>query len=444
MKNFPHQYSELARFRRTLAIVKDLLDDGGDISDDVVLGYGLARAGVYNFQGEVPDLEARIREEMEKPARNQGARTAARDGRRSLDLFGFIDFVDRNGRLTEAGTALLAQAEGSNQELIIWREAVIAMRVADKDGRNVSHPMRILLRLLADHGPLSRGELALALEANDDGEAEYERIVGLIPIAKAITEGRLQVTSNNLANAVKILPALALQLRLAIDLGDERMEISEDGDRLYKAAYQFAELAPPATPARATTNGKGGGKRRAGIGVRKVRPGKVPDIDPATLATLSPEEQIEIARLRVERTKRHQEVVFQVSAAFAHEFEVLEDRLSFDALLVPSKPDAVHFLLEIKTLELDEINQTMRAVGQLPWYAWVIKDDYAGKDIIQGVVYDRTPSDEICAYLDALHLGAFSCVDLKISACNSAAHALCPEPVDVPANYAEEIPAKNS
>lgn len=472
MKNFPHQYNELARFRKTLEAIRDLGRQGRNVLDDGVLGYQLVRSDVYRFRGEAPDLEARIAQEQRKPEGNQGPRTAARDGRRTLQLLGFID---GQGALTDTGELLLQYAQGSPEETNLWRQAVMAMRV-EADG-NISHPMRILLRILADRGPLARGELALALEAKDDGEVEFQRVIGLIPIQQAkqrgdifvadsqrdidrakalkatdagseeyerllpvreaLDRGAMVVTQANLANSVKILPALALQLGLAMDQGDELMAITEVGSALYRADFQFGDIAAAAeAPRREKANGAR--RRRPAGNVRKIVPGEEPPpFDPAAFAARSREEQIETIRLRNERTKRHQEVVQQLAAAFNDRFEVLEDPDSFDALLMPMEGGLGQHLFEVKTLDLDEVDQTNRAVAQLFWYRWAkLPPEADAANVSLGVVYDRNPTEDTCRYLQSLGIGAFSCCDGRIEACNDAALALCREPLAVPSDYA--------
>lgn len=427
MKRIPNQHSELQRFRGELRIISELRGENQNVLDDGIFGYALARADVYTFRGEIPDLEARIAAERQKPPSNQGARTAARDGRRTLELLGFLD---SDAQLTDTGTLLLQSVPGSPEEITLWRQATIAMRLADSDD-SMSHPMRILLRLLADRGPIARIELALALEAKDDGQSEYDRILALVPIRSAIDRGALTVTSNNLANAVKILPALALQLGLAVDLGDDRLQIAEAGKELYKSDFQFGNVSPPVVVWE--VGQRLARRRRAGTTRRRILRGESPVFDPTLLSTLSPEEQIEAARLRSERTRRHEEVVNQVAAAFAPDFTVEEDPLSFDALLVPHEPAENYFVLEIKTLDLDEVDQTNRAVAQLLWYSWaIVSPMYEGRAPLIGVVYDRAPTEETCRYLQSLSIGAFSCFELQITACNEAARTLCPTPIAVP------------
>jgi hypothetical protein len=338
-----------------------------------------------------------------------------------------LGFIDAIGVLTDTGELLLQCKQGDSTETNLWRQAVIAMRV-EENGK-VSHPMRILLRILAERGPLPRQELALALEAEDDGEAEFERVLGLIPIEVARARGALDVTQAVLANAVKVLPPLALHLGLASKRGKD-LVISEEGSALCNAAFQFGDIVPLAATSR-RQRARGESPRRA-ANVREIVPGEEPPpFDPAAFVARSPEEQVETIRVLHERTKRHEGVVQQLAAAFRDRFEAYEDRASFDALLVPKECRSGPHLLEVKTLDLDEVDQTNRAVAQLFWYRWAKFPEAERSRLSLGVVYDEKPTEDTCSYLQDLGIGAFVCCERRIEACNDAALSLCPEPLSV-------------
>jgi hypothetical protein len=313
--------------------------------------------------------------------------------------------------------------------MLIWRQSLIELSLVGEAG-SISHPMRILLRLLFDRGPLARINLALALEARDDSAAEYERILSLLPIRDAIQRGELHVSHSMLDNAVKILPAFALQLGMALDRGDDLLIITEIGEALLRLNYQAGDVAVRL-------------ELGARVPRRVARPGRaveprdriVPQV--ANFAGLSLSEQIDAIRLQMERTARHEVVVQKVVAAFQGDFAVLEDRNSYDVLLVPHDQGNSYMLLEVKTLDLDEITQTNRAVGQLLWYLWqYVSLAYPNVEIRLGVVFDRRPSNEVSSYLENLSIACIYCEELRFEACNDAARELLPDPRDIPENYA--------
>src|SRR6266568_5381058 len=164
MKNFPHQVNELAKLRRSLAEIGHL-------------NVQWANVGVYTFRGLVGPLAQRIAAEQQKPIGSQGARTAAREIRRTLRYLGLID---QQLVVTAEGTQLLNAAQGSPQELAVWQDAILGLELPDGAG-NLSHPICILLRLVDSFGQLQREDMALVLEAVDDSQAEFQRIVALVP-----------------------------------------------------------------------------------------------------------------------------------------------------------------------------------------------------------------------------------------------------------------------
>src|SRR5919197_36850 len=79
------------------------------------------------------------------------------------------------------------------------------------DEGELSHPIRILLRLVADNEIVERQGAELALEARDDTHAEYRRISALVGLPEAERITQLGTTEYQFANARKILPAFAEQ-----------------------------------------------------------------------------------------------------------------------------------------------------------------------------------------------------------------------------------------
>src|ERR1700674_125305 len=140
MKNFPHQYNELPKLRGSLAAVRELNGEGANVADDGVLGYRLARRGFYTFRHFDGNLEGRIAQEQAKPIGDQGARTAAREIRRTLRYLGLIDALLA---LTEVGNQLLAANQGSPEELSVWQATIAGLELLDSNG-DLSHPICIL------------------------------------------------------------------------------------------------------------------------------------------------------------------------------------------------------------------------------------------------------------------------------------------------------------
>jgi hypothetical protein len=146
--------------------------------------------------------------------------------------------------------------------------------------------------------------------------------------------------------------------------------------------------------------------------------------DPEGWATLSREEQIAATRLRFERTRRHQNVVATLLELLEEDgVELLEDGASFDLLRVANEPAALR-IYEVKTLESDDLTQTRLAIGQLLSYEHLnVRPRYPGRDVELAVVYERPVDDELCALLNALHIGAYALVDDVLVPLNDVARA---------------------
>jgi hypothetical protein len=312
VKNFPHQYNDLRKLRATLEIERDLRDQGLDSTDDAVLGYELARRRVYGFRGldhsagdEAIDRRVAERIEIErgKPPGTQGARTAAREMRRTLRHLGWLD-ADQTA-LAPAGEALLATMEGSDEERILMQQAIGGIAVEDRDG-HLSHPVQILLRLVEEVPLGSRGGMEVALEAADDSAEEFQRVIAIAALSE---DGRINAlkaagwTDSQLANAVKILPAFAIQSGLMTTDGSGRFIVTDAGRRALGRAVTAARPAQPASPPPA---------RRRATSVATSDPGRV-GRSRAFLGidrrALSPAEQAMAAQLLYERTERHQALV---------------------------------------------------------------------------------------------------------------------------------------
>jgi hypothetical protein len=381
VKNFPHQYNDFSKLRQTLEAIRDLGDAGRDVADDGVLGYELARRGIYTFRALEGPLEARIAAEQAKPIGRQGPRTAGREMPRTLAYLGWLD---ADWRLTATGQAFLATTPGSEAERTAWQQAILDLTLEEE--RSVSHPVRILLRLVADHEVVARRGLELALEARDDSEAEYQRIRALLALSPNDRLRAIGVTKHQVANAVKILPSFAEQANL-IHRASRQLPY-----RLTEAGHAALAEGIVARPVELRPEIRAPRRRR----VRGApRPASARSVAAGTAATpdewssLSHEEQIAATRLRFERTARHQELLRQLIEALSQrDGERLEDPASFDLLDVPSG-DGPLTLFELKTIDTDALTQTRLAVGQLLSYEHlVVRPRWPGRDVRRVAVFE--------------------------------------------------------
>lgn len=428
MKNFPHQYNDLRKLRATLETARDLAGEGADSNDDVVLGYELARRRIYGFRGldyEADDqtvaehIAQRIEDEQDKPAGNQGARTAAREMRRTLRYLGWLD--EAGTELTPAGEALLATPEGSDEELILMQQAISSIAVADRDGR-VSHPIQILLRLLDEVEFDSRGGMELALESTDDSVVEFRRVVTLagLPADERIAQLKgLGWTDSQLANAIKILPAFAQQSALITTDGTGRFILTDAGRR----AIGRATVRVDATKrvARRTERRR---RRATSVATRDAEQvARHRRLLAAERRVLTPEEQALAAELLYERTERHQVLVRKIATACGRG-EFHEDAAAYD-LLVDLDPRAPLVLIEVKTIAGDAALQIRGAVGQLLYYEYfAVAEAFPGRTVRRLVVVDdRVPAD-LATFLQYYEVGLLAYLDEEFEALNELGEAL--------------------
>lgn len=429
VKNFPHQYNDLRKLRATLETVRALGDSGQDTEDDGVLGYELARRRIYGFRGldyagdaatVGARLEARIAEDEQKPTGKQGARTAAREMRRTLRYLGWLE--NDGTDLTPAGEALLGAAEGSDEEQILMQQAIASIAVADRNGR-ISHPVQVLLKLIDEVDLESRSGMELALEAVDDSVREFARIATLAELdedARVAALTALGWTTSQLANAVKILPAFAEQSGLMTADGTGRHILTDAGRRVLGRSVVTASRERPVA-----RWGRRRPRRRATT-VRTRNPtqvGRSRGLRAAERRALSPEEQADAAELLYERTERHQELV-RATAAACREADFYEDAAAYDLLIDIDDTQAL-VLTEVKTIVGDAAVQLRSAVGQILYYEhFPVAEQFPERPVRRLVVVDERVADELAAFLQAQNIGLIVIIDGDVIALNDLGEEL--------------------
>lgn len=366
MKNYPNQASSFERVRGTLATVRDVVASGRDPLDDGVLGYEAARNGVYTFRGLAADpaqldLERRIELEQEKPSGSQGARTFARELRRTLRDLGWID---DDAHITASGEELLSTGDGSIEEQALLVEGLLRITVASRDApEQIHHPVHTLLRLLAHRPSHSRVGLELALEPRDDSEEELHRVLALYDLSEEDRAAALGVSEHQRANAVKIFPTLARYAGLVLEDEDRTYSLSQDG---WQAIGQ-----EPVAAGRDIARNRG---RRTTVG-RLVSPSTIATsrTNRALPRVLSPEEQQMAAGRLLTRTGDHQLLVSRMAQHLpADRGQLFEDEFSYDMLWIPNDSGIPISLFEMKTVtgDVDAYARARDALGQLKYYAY--------------------------------------------------------------------------
>lgn len=211
MKNFPHQFNDLSKLFNALQQAQNLIEKNIPLTDENY-GVQLTRAGIYTYRNKALSVDEYLIAEKEKPASNRGYLTVSRDIRRFFELLKFITITtEKFASLTKAGQNLLKTSdEGIQKEL--WKDALLNLSLQGTNG-NISHPYKLLLRLVNSIPGIETSKLMLALEAEDDSESEFNRVVTLAQDLSSEQIIKAIGTTESMAdNAVKILPGIAVQL----------------------------------------------------------------------------------------------------------------------------------------------------------------------------------------------------------------------------------------
>lgn len=401
MKNYPNQASSFERVRSALQTIEQLNTQGLNSTDDGVLGYAAARSGAYTFRG-LPEsaptsmLDARIVLEQQKANGSQGARTFARELRRTLRDMGWLD---PNTQITSEGTALLISNPRTINEQALLVEGLMRIEASNTDGTDPNHPILALLRLLAHDPSLHRVGLELALEPTNDGPAELARIIGLYDLTPAQRIQALNITDTQRANAVKIFPSLAVYAGLVLE-EDGLYSLSQDG-------WRVLGLPAPAQAGNAIRQHRGrrttAGRLVNGATVGRRRNNRPP-------RTLSPEEQARAAARLAERTDSHQALVRRVYNLIGDgRGTVFEDEFSYDLVWIPDEPGAPVILFEMKSVtdETDAYARIRHAVGQLIYYEYFnVAPTVGGRHIRKIAAFDSRIPAPLVEYLTELKIGA--------------------------------------
>ena len=379
LKNFPHQYSDIAKLTAALSVARTVIESGLDFQDDGVFGEALAHAGVHTFRHPSATVAETLKEEKKKPASSQGFRTAARDMRRFLSLAGLISNDAGGASLTPLGLSIAQNAGNATLRNALWREAMFGMAIFD--GAQASHPYRILVRLVSELPGIETRKLLLALEAVNDSEAEFERIKALASqeLPQILSATGTSVASSR--NAVKILPAIAEQL----------------GD-----VVRNGPITLPATAALATEDFVGKESGDLPVASQDVTLAQIaadPVFGTGPVALLDLTAAIEI---RKRRTLEHQAAVRSLAALLQSEHYVLAQH-PFDCL--GYRPGVGSVLIEMKTLDgslIDERKQSERALGQIKGYAhFNVPSSRKAPKLAQVVAFTKPPTKITIDFLQA-------------------------------------------
>jgi hypothetical protein len=389
MKNFPHQINQLPKLNDALGVLVALIDGARDVDDDGVVGDALARARVYTFRKpRSRSIKTLLTAEHRKDRGSQGTRTCARDLRR---FFRLLEFIARDEagvwRIANTARTLLTLKRSTDEPRMheLWRQRLLDLAL--EDGGHISHPYRILLRLVAEVPDLPKPYSGLCLEASDDSAAEFARIRS---IASQLNPTK---TMHDLAGAhmardsIKILPSLAEQLgdivnvRGRLTISSRVADVLFDArpiDRPQDAVRNLARR--PFVPRRRQV---GGSRRRgaahSGVSIRRY--------DPDLIGA---------------RFDAHEDCLDRFSRKFPRRLEQLQ--AVYDLLIVGRNKALL--LVEAKTIRNDERSQVRIGLGQLYYYEhFDVAPLYPKHQTLRLLLTDRPVSADLCNFLSQCEVG---------------------------------------
>lgn len=381
MKNFPHQFNRLSKLYKALDVAKQLIHGQLSLTDEH-FGEQLTREGVYTYRDRTLSVDKFLAREQEKPASDRGYLTVSRDIRRFFELLGFLTvFPDKTARLSPAANQLLRTASKDIRREI-WKNALLQLGLEGADGE-VSHPYRILLKLVNAFPGIETPKLMLALEAENDSEEEFERISNLAQLSIEQIIADTGTTESMVANAVKILPGMAAQLG--------------DIERVYNKVYPVGQLI--ITEDEITTEEHPARRTRANFRETNSEGiARSPNLNVVSSVSIDLAEAI---RIRQRRLAEHQEIVRQLAAINAEQgFQLFEGK--FDCLAIKGSTALLYEVKTILSAGSDEEKQTVKGVGQLKYYKFSIVHRQMGYgNIKEIIVFSSKPDNGITEFCSA-------------------------------------------
>ena len=408
MKNFPHQFNDLDKLFNALTVVKQLIDNGIPLTDEN-FGKQLTIKGIYTYRDKTLPITDYLKKEQKKPVASRGYLTVSRDIRRFFELLGFITvFPNKKAKLSPAAKQLLV-TESPDLRKELWKNAMLQLGLEGTAGE-ISHPYRILLKIINTFPGIETPKLMLALEAENDSEEEFERISTLARLSINEIIQETGTSDSMAANAVKILPGIAEQLN----------DLARISSRAYPSGHIVVtedEISTEEEPDVPT-------KERAIF--REVTSddiAKDPSIKVISSVSIDLSDAI---KTRQRRLADHQEIV-RLLAVLNEKcgFKLFEGK--FDCLGV--KGDKA-LLYEVKTIlesAIDQEKQTVKGVGQLKYYKFsIVKQQMKLSNIREILVFSKKPDTGIIDFCTAENIAviwreddSFQIFNIKTDRCDN-------------------------
>lgn len=397
---------DLPKLSRALGVVASMVASGDNPKNNDQFGEALVRAGVIGSRDANQTADAYLAEQRAKPASSQSHRTVARGLRQLFRDLGCMEQNEESAWLTPVGATLargeLAVLDDATKAQ--WRVAIANLAIGTPS-EGVSHPYRVLLRLVKERPGLEKKKSALCLEAANDSTEELDRVLKLADIEDVdqIRQEIGGVSKNNWENAIKILPSIAVQL------GDLQL----DNHCLYPTDTEFA-ARPEASDRFATQTadraalgsgvGHAPGERPQGrtVDAKSIaRAGTGDEADDARSLPAIPSEEEAAATqaVRAQRLTRHNKLVRHLAERLASLGATLRED-PYDCL---ATADDYCYLIEVKSLNgepADERTRVRDALSQLLYYqSLCLPEDVVTPTMI--AAFESKPSDTHIAWLKA-------------------------------------------
>lgn len=383
MKNFPHQFNDLTKLFNALVSIKELIEEEIALKDEN-FGELLTRKEIYTYRDKNLSIDEFLAAEEQKPKASRGYLTVARDIRRLFQLLGFlVVYDDKSGSLSPQAIQLITAPNDSIKKEL-WKNSFLQLGLEGTDGE-ISHPYRILLKLVQEIPGIETKKLMLALEAENDSNEEYQRILALANLSYEDILDSTGTSESMAKNAVKILPGIAEQL--------------DDIERKGNNSYSIGRVI--ITEDEISTEIPEESTNRDGIPYSQFRQVTSADIakDPIFNNVSSVSIDLtESIRIRQNRLAQHQEIVRQLGLLCEENgFDLYEGK--FDCL---STMDDKAIVFEVKTIQdsmSDQEKQTIKGVGQLKYYKFSIVHKQMGYENTKEVlVYSQKPKDSLIEF----------------------------------------------
>ncbi|MCY3544082.1 MAG: hypothetical protein OXH22_08575 [Chloroflexi bacterium] len=406
MKGFPNQIADIDKLTTALDVLSAQIAQG-ESTDDGSFGRALLFQGVIKPGRSGYDINAYIERMNNLPPSNQSHRTTARGIKEMFIRTELVMVTEGSFQLSKLGETLLSLRSDNDVDGVRQHWGKVMWNATARDEEGESHPYRIMLRILASHPGTSRALCALALEARDDSEEEFQRILSLLELEDEDTiRASIGATKSNWDNAKKIIPSIAEQVG----------QVAKSGNKLYLVEVPEAEAdsntkTPSHTEYREST---ATAKPTSPDTIAEWRP---PDLSDETFGEdwQSPARAIEI---RVDRTIRHNLVVRQLAQEIVDANAFWENPI--DLLVAVS---GKLLLAEVKTLDgsySDEVRQVRSAASQLLYYEHFSLPEGSlqeGVQVEKLAVFESRPSDRHIDWMRNLNITSAWITDGKFTTC---------------------------